>query len=91
MNSIIIRVKKLIGSTTVSRAQAMCLCNKMKLSTFDVIYIDFLGVQSAGNGFICQIFCDFQKEHPDIRIEVINANREIQDKINRINNKNLSD
>ena len=89
MNSIIVRVKKLIGSTAVSRTQAMCLCDKMKLSTFDVIYIDFLGVQSAGNGFISQIFCDFRKAHPDIRIEAINANREIQDKINSINIKNL--
>ena len=89
MNSIIVRVKKLIGSTAVSRTQAMCLCDKMKLSTFDVIYIDFLGVASAGNGFICQIFSDFRKEHPNIRIEAINANREIQDKINSISIENL--
>ena len=88
MNSIIVRVKKMVGSTAVSRTQAMCLCDKMKLSTFDVIYMDFLGVQSAGNGFINQIFCDFRKEHPDIRIEAINANREIQDKINTVNNEN---
>ena len=67
----------------------MCLCDKMKLSTFDVIYMDFLGVQSAGNGFINQIFSDFRKEHPNIRIEPINANREIQDKINSINIENL--
>lgn len=91
MNSIVVRVKKMVGVRAASRKQAICLFDMMKLSTFDVIYLDFLGVQSAGNGFINQIFCDFRKDHPDIRIEVINANREIQDIINRIKNKNLSD
>lgn len=87
MNSIIVRIRKLIGVRAASRKQAICICDKMKLPTFDVIYLDFLGIQSAGNGFINQIFCDFRKAHPGIRIEAINANREIQDIINQINSK----
>jgi anti-sigma regulatory factor (Ser/Thr protein kinase) len=60
----------------VSRSQARRLL--MGLEKFKSVVLDFKGVQTVGQAFADEVFRVWQKGHPDIRIDVRNANENIQ-------------
>ncbi|MFH1226084.1 MAG: DUF4325 domain-containing protein [bacterium] len=64
-----------------SRSQAKRLL--MGLEKFRQIILNFKGVESIGQAFVDEVFRVFQNEHPNIKIQYINANSEVDSIINR--------
>ena len=65
----------------VSRSQAKRLL--MGLEKFRIIVLDFKGIGLVGQAFVDEIFRVFQNEHPNIIIEYINTNQEVELMIKR--------
>jgi anti-sigma regulatory factor (Ser/Thr protein kinase) len=65
----------------ISRSQAKRLL--MGVDKFKEVVLDFQGVQSVGPAFVDQIFRVFQNEHPEMRIQYLNANSEVTEMIRR--------
>lgn len=65
----------------VSRSQAKRLL--MGLEKFKQIVLDFKGVSSVGQAFVDEVFRVFQNEHPDIEIQYLNANPDVDSMIKR--------
>lgn len=65
-----------------SRSQAKRLLSR--LDRFRHIILDFKGVPFAGQGFVDEVFRVFQRNHPEIQIQVNNSNKEVTKMINRI-------
>lgn len=65
----------------VSRSQAKRLM--MGLNKFKTIILNFENVPSVGQAFVDEIFRVFKGEHPNIKIQYINANQEVEDMIKR--------
>ena len=55
----------------------------MGLEKFREVVLDFKGVGSVGQAFVDEIFRVFKNEHPDIKIQYINANDEVGAMIKR--------
>lgn len=66
----------------VSRSQAKRLYNR--LDNFEEVILDFEGVESIGQGFAHELFVVFQREHPNIRLEVKNGNDEVMKMIQHV-------
>ena len=60
----------------MARSQARRIL--LRLDEFQEIVFDFRNVTFMGQGFADEVFRVFQNAHPDIRITVVNANRDIQ-------------
>lgn len=60
----------------VSRSQARRVL--LGLDKFKTVVLDFKGVQTVGQAFADEVFRVWQKNHPSIRIEIRNANENIQ-------------
>lgn len=65
----------------VSRSQAKRLM--MGLEKFKRIILDFKGVKFVGQAFIDEVFRVFQNEHPNIKIDYVNANEDVKSMIKR--------
>lgn len=71
-------------TTLVSRSQAKRLL--AGLDKFSKIILDFNGIQRIEQGFTDEIFRVFVNDHPNVDIEVQNANEDILNMIKRIQN-----
>lgn len=69
------------GDPHISRSQAKRLL--MGLEKFKTIVLDFKGVESVGQAFVDEIFRVFRNEHPDIVIEYLNTNADVDTMIKR--------
>lgn len=65
----------------VSRSQAKRLL--IGLEKFKSIILDFKNVESVGQSFVDEVFRVFQNEHPDINIQYVNANEDVESMIKR--------
>jgi anti-sigma regulatory factor (Ser/Thr protein kinase) len=65
----------------ISRSQAKRLL--MGLEKFKTIILDFKGVGSVGQAFVDEVFRVFKNEHPDITIQYVNANNDVESMIKR--------
>jgi len=65
----------------VSRSQAKRLL--MGLEKFKQVVLDFKGVESIGQAFVDEVFRVFKREHPQIDIQYVNANDEVDNMIKR--------
>jgi anti-sigma regulatory factor (Ser/Thr protein kinase) len=65
----------------VSRSQAKRLM--MGLDKFKTVVLDFKNVSSVGQAFVDEIFRVFRNNFPEISIEYINANQEVDEMIKR--------
>jgi anti-sigma regulatory factor (Ser/Thr protein kinase) len=65
----------------VSRSQAKRLM--MGLDKFKTIVLDFKNVSSVGQAFVDEVFRVFKNSHPDITIQHINANVDVEAMIKR--------
>ncbi len=72
----------------VSRSQAKRLL--MGLEKFRQIILDFKGVSSVGQAFVDEVFRVFKNEHPNIIIQYVNANEDVDLMIKRGQNTALS-
>ncbi len=73
---------RMLGSQLMSRVQAQKLV--AGLESFERIVFDFKKVEGIGEAFAREVFAVFQKKHPQIKLEAINANLAIQFMIARI-------
>jgi anti-sigma regulatory factor (Ser/Thr protein kinase) len=70
-----------MGDIYVSRSQARRIMTG--LDKFKKIILDFAHIKTVGQAFADQIFRVWHNEHPDIAIEAINSNENIEMMINR--------
>jgi hypothetical protein len=59
----------------VARSQAKRILNN--LQAFNIITLDFKGIQMVGQGFADEVFRVYQNENPDKEIRYINANDDV--------------
>ncbi|HCL99843.1 MAG: hypothetical protein UU65_C0008G0008 [candidate division CPR2 bacterium GW2011_GWC1_41_48] len=71
-----------MGREYISRSQARRVVSG--LDEFKHIVLDFDRVQTVGQGFADEVFRVWQKNNPDIRIEDINTNENVELMINRV-------
>lgn len=71
----------------VSRSQARRLVTG--LDEFRVIILDFKGVDTVGQGFVDEVFRVWQAQHPDINIDVKNANENVRFMIGHVTGKKV--
>lgn len=65
----------------VSRSQAKMILRD--LDKFNHIVLDFKDTRSVGQAFVDEVFRVFQNQHPDIKIEHINANEDVEFMVSR--------
>lgn len=77
-----VKLFELAKGSYVSRSQARRLL--FGLDKFKKIILDFQKVQTVGQAFTDEIFRVWQKRHPNIKIEYINSNKNIEFMISRV-------
>jgi hypothetical protein len=70
------------GTVHVSRSQARRILTG--LEKFKRITLDFDRVPTVGQAFADEIFRVFRTQHPDVRIDVVNANEAVSFMVNRV-------
>jgi anti-sigma regulatory factor (Ser/Thr protein kinase)/biotin operon repressor len=70
------------GTEYISRSQARRIL--IGLEKFKVVVLDFLGVETVGQGFADEVFRVWQNNFPQIKIEYKNANQNIKFMIERV-------
>ena len=72
------------GFNKTSIPQARRLYNRF--DRFDEVELDFRGVDEIGQAFAHELFVKFALLKPDVKITVINAEKEVEDMIKRVKN-----
>ena len=67
-----------------SRSHARRIC--AGIDRFKAVTLDFDGISAMGQGFAHEIFVVFQKKHPDIKIDYINACEDVEKMILHVKN-----
>lgn len=70
----------------MSRSQARRLLTR--LDKFENIELDFADIDEIGQGFADEVFRIFAKDHPNVKIGVINAGENVLKMIRHIKNGN---
>jgi anti-sigma regulatory factor (Ser/Thr protein kinase)/biotin operon repressor len=65
----------------ISRSQARRVVTRLDL--FNEVLLDFDGVPTIGQGFADEVFRVFAREHPQIQLAWVNANRDVEAMIRR--------
>lgn len=78
---IVVQLSKFQEERLISRSQAKRIT--LGLERFHHVILDFRGVDVVGQGFVDEIFRVYQGAHPDIKIDSINANEDIEFMIKR--------
>jgi len=73
--------KEYLGELFMSRSQAKRIM--LNADKFKVIFLDFEGIKTIGQGFADQIFRVYKNKNPDIQIIPINTNKEVDFMIKR--------
>ncbi|MCC7147340.1 MAG: DUF4325 domain-containing protein [Phycisphaeraceae bacterium] len=66
----------------VSRSQAKRVLTRFE--RFKTVSLDFTGIDEIGQAFADEIFRVFQRQHPEIKIEVLRANSQVQKMIQHV-------
>lgn len=66
----------------VSRSQAKRL--SARFEDFERIVLDFDRIDDMGQGFAHELFVVFKRKHPDVELEVINANEDIKKMLSHV-------
>ena len=73
--------KEYLGEVFVSRSKAKRIL--LNADKFKVIFLDFDGIKTIGQGFADEIFRVYKNKNPEIQIIPINANAEVDFMIKR--------
>lgn len=80
-----IPMKNIFGNNfPVSRSQAKRLYNR--LNRFDEVELDFADVDEIGQGFAHELFVKFARMNPNVKLNVVNENAQINKMIQRVKN-----
>ncbi|MCR4650682.1 MAG: STAS-like domain-containing protein [Lachnospiraceae bacterium] len=71
-----IPIKNIFDDYPVSRSQAKRLVRRCE--NFKELVLDFAGVEDIGQGFAHELFIVFGHSHPNVKIEPINVNEQVQ-------------
>ncbi len=80
-STVTVELSQLGGESFISRSQAKRVL--FKLERFKRITLDFKNVRIVGQGFVDQVFRVFQNKYPDIQINYIDANEDVEFMIKR--------
>lgn len=69
----------------VSRSQAKRL--SARFENFERIVLDFDGIDDMGQGFAHELFVVFKKKHPEVELEVMNANNDVKKMLSHVGAK----
>ena len=84
-NKTSVPMKNVFGNNfPVSRSQAKRLY--FRFDKFNTVELDFKDVDEVGQAFCHELFVKFEKQHPNIKIEVVNANKKVLDMIEHVKN-----
>lgn len=75
-------VKIFSNGYPISRSQANRLAYRFE--SFEVVALDFVGIENIGQGFADQLFRVFKNNHNEVELKVINANPEVLRMIKRV-------
>lgn len=78
---IIVELSKFKEEIFISRSQAKRILRN--LDKFQRVTLDFKHVRLVGQGFVDEIFRVYQQQHPEIKIDYINANEDVMFMIQR--------
>ncbi len=78
---ILVDLSQHFGERLISRSQAKRVCRR--LENFSHVTLDFKKIEAVGQGFVDQLFRVYQREHPNLVIEYINANTNVEFMIRR--------
>ena len=78
---IIVKLIEEYEKSLISRSVAKRILNN--LEKFKEITFDYKGIENIGQGFADQIYRVFQNENPEVILNNINTNKEIEFMINR--------
>ncbi len=78
---VLVELSNLEEDKFISRSQAKRIL--FSLEKFKNLCLDFKGVKSVGQGFVDEVFRVFQNQHPNIKIEYVNANDNVKFMIER--------
>ena len=78
---VIIKLAKEHGQRLISRSQAKRVT--ANLDKFTEITFDFKEIKIVGQGFVDQIFRVFKNQHPEIKLNYINSNKDVEFMIKR--------
>jgi anti-sigma regulatory factor (Ser/Thr protein kinase) len=70
------------GEILISRSQAKRLITRF--DRFIEVILDFAGVRQIGQAFADEIFRVFQNKHPEVRLGVVNENKDVGNMIKRV-------
>ena len=73
----------------VSRSKAKRVLNRF--NKFKEVVLDFEGVESIGQGFADEIFRVYFKQHPEVHINWMNANEQVERMIKRALTSNIEE
>lgn len=76
-----VQLAKFEEESMISRSQAKRLL--LGLEKFKTVILDFMDVTTVGQGFVDEVFRIFKRNHPEIQIEYINANENVEFMIKR--------
>lgn len=83
-----IPMKNVFGNNfPVSRSQARRLCNR--LEKFKEVTLDFAGVDEIGQAFSHELFVKYPRLNPEVKLNIVNANDEVQKMIKRVKNTQI--
>jgi hypothetical protein len=71
-----VELSKLEEESYISRSQAKRLL--FGLEKFREVILDFKDVTTVGQGFVDEVFRIFKDRHPNVKIEFVNANEDVQ-------------
>ena len=84
-NKTSILIKNIFGNNfPISRSQARRICER--LNKFDEVELDFADVDEIGQAFAHEIFVKFAGLNPNLKINIVNANIEVDKMIRRVKN-----
>lgn len=77
-----IPMKHMFDDSPVSRSQAKRVCNR--LNRFKEVELDFKDIEWMGQGFAHQLFVVFPRKHPEVKLNPVNMNEDVQKMLNHV-------
>ena len=77
-------VKEFLGSDPIARSSARELFTKLEGQ--NSVILDFVNVEEVGQAFVHELFIVWQRNNPDIKLNILNACDDVDFMIRRVKN-----
>lgn len=82
-----VSLAKIGAAELISRSQAKRLLARVEL--FEVVILDFKGVDTIGQAFADEIFRVYARAHPDIKLHAVHVNKRVAEMLSRAQSETL--